>query len=229
MTNPPVLALSDLHKHFVVETDASSKGMGVVLMQEGHLIAFISKPFKQQTLSTYKRELLAILLVVRKWRHYLWGKRFTIRTGHINLKYLLEQKVTCPSQHMWLAKLLGFDYEIEFKKEKDNIAADALSRVTCAELSTLTVSTITTSIMDEIKAAWDSDQDVQTIIQELIKDPNSHPHYLWVNHLLCRKGKIVVDRNIVLQTRLIALYHNSAMGGHSGATVTAKKVANGYY
>jgi len=92
MINPPVLALPDLHKHFVVETDASSKGMGVVLMQESHPIAFISKPFgsKQQTLSTYKRELLAILLVVMKWRHYLWGKRFTIRTGHISLKYLLE-------------------------------------------------------------------------------------------------------------------------------------------
>jgi hypothetical protein len=68
-----MLALPNLHKQFVVETDASSKGMGAVLMQEGHPIAFISKPFglKQQTLSTYERELLAILLAVTKLRHYL--------------------------------------------------------------------------------------------------------------------------------------------------------------
>ena len=65
-------------------------------------------------------ELLAILLAVTKWRHYLWGKHFIIRTDHLSLKYLLEQKVTCPSQHVWLAKLLRFDYEIEFKKGKDS-------------------------------------------------------------------------------------------------------------
>ena len=172
---------------------------------------------------------MAILLAVTKWCHYLWGKHFTIRADHISLKYLLEQKVTCPSQHVWLAKLLDFDYEIEFKKGKDNIAADPLSRVTCAELSTLTVSTIATTIMDEIKATWEGDQAVQTLIQELIRDPNSYPHYSWVNHLLCRKGKIIVGCNVTLQTQLIALYHDLAMGGHSGATVTVKKVANGYY
>ena len=137
--------------------------------------------------------------------------------------------MTCPSQHVWLAKLLDFDYEIEFKKGKDNIAADPLSRVTCAELSTLTVSTIATTIMDEIKAIWEGDQAVQTLIQELIRDPNSYPHYSWVNHLLCRKGKIIVGCNVTLQTQLIALYHDLAVGGHFGATVTANKVANGYY
>jgi hypothetical protein len=68
--------------------------------------------------------------------------------------------VTCPSQHVWLAKLLGFDYEIEFKKGKDNFAVDALSRVTYDELSTLAVSTISTTIMDEIKATWEGDRAV---------------------------------------------------------------------
>ena len=169
MTNPSLLALPNLHKQFVVEIDASSRGIRAVLMQEGHPIAFISKPFgpKQQTLSTYERELMVILLAVTKWQHYLWGKHFTIRTDHISLKCLLEQKVTCPSQHVWLAKLLGFDYEIEFKKGKDNFATDALSRVTYGELSTLAISTISTTIMDEIKATWKGDRAVQTLIQEI--------------------------------------------------------------
>jgi hypothetical protein len=69
MTQPPVLALPYLTQQFIIETDASSRGMGAVLMQAGHPIAFISKSFgvKQQALSTYERELLAILLAVTKW------------------------------------------------------------------------------------------------------------------------------------------------------------------
>lgn len=68
MTQPLVLALPDLTKQIIIETDASNRGMGAVLMQEGHPIAFINKSFgvKQQTLSTYERELLAILLTVTK-------------------------------------------------------------------------------------------------------------------------------------------------------------------
>jgi hypothetical protein len=59
---------------------------------------------------------------------------------------------------VWLAKLLGFDYKIEFKKGKDNVAADALFRVSCGELSTLAVSTISTTLMKDIKESWVNDK-----------------------------------------------------------------------
>ena len=130
---------------------------------------------------------------------------------------------------MWLAKLLGFDYEIEFKKGKDNVVADALSRVSCRALSTLTVSTISTTLLEEIKQSWKTDKGMQTLIQELSLHPASHPHYSWVNQLLCRKGKLVVGQNVPLQTQIISLYHDSATRGHSGTIVTAKRVANGFY
>lgn len=81
------------------------------------------------------------------------------------------------SQHVWLAKLLGFDYEIEFKKGKDNVVVDALSKMTCRELSTLAMSTISTTLIEEIKASWVSDRVVQNLIQELSRNPTSHAHY----------------------------------------------------
>jgi hypothetical protein len=130
---------------------------------------------------------------------------------------------------VWLAKLLGFDYEIEFKKGKDNVVADALSRVSCGTLSTLAVSSLSTTLLDEIKLSWQTDKEVQNLIHELTSNSQSHPHYSWVNQLLCRKGKLVVDQHNPLQTKIISLYHDSAAGGHSGTTVTAKRVANGFY
>lgn len=66
LTNAPVLALPDFSQQFVIETDASDKGIGVVLMQNQHPIAYLSKALcpKNQGLATYKKECLAILLAV---------------------------------------------------------------------------------------------------------------------------------------------------------------------
>lgn len=74
MVEPPVLALPDFTKPFLIETDPSGLGMGVVLMQNGHPIAFISKAFSKKNvmLSTYERELLAVVFAVQKWQHYLY-------------------------------------------------------------------------------------------------------------------------------------------------------------
>lgn len=80
LTEVPVLALPDNHKTFVVETDASGNDIGVVLMQEGHPLAFMSKALshKHVALSVYDRELLAIVHVVAKWSQYLPGQKFVI-------------------------------------------------------------------------------------------------------------------------------------------------------
>ena len=231
MSQPPVLALPNFDKTFVVETDASGVGLGAVLMQEGHPLAFVSKALgpRQLALSTYEKELLAIVHAVTKWKHYLWGRRFLIRTDHSSLKFLLNQKATHIAQQVWLTKLLGFDYEIEYRRGKDNLAADALSRVSHKELCALTLSSISTQIMGDIKKTWETDPTLQQLIAELIKDASSHPSYSWVNDTLIRKGKVVVGHDPELQTRLIKLYQYSAVGGHSGATVTSKKVGQVFY
>ena len=57
----------------MVETNACDMGIGAVLMQDGHPISYLSKPLsvRNQALSTYEKECMAILLAIEKWRPYL--------------------------------------------------------------------------------------------------------------------------------------------------------------
>lgn len=131
MSQAPLLALPDFNKEFVIETDASGTGWGTVLQQGGHPIAYLSKSLapRHQALSTYEMELMAVILALEKWKGYLLDKHFKIKTYHFGLKYLLEQRITTAFQNKRLPKLLGYDFEILYKKGSENVAADALSRM----------------------------------------------------------------------------------------------------
>nr|GEY93553.1 retrotransposon protein, putative, unclassified [Tanacetum cinerariifolium] len=89
MIQSPVLALPNFNDEFVIETDASRIGLGAVLQQNKHTIAYLSKTLapKHQSLSTYEKELLAVVLTLQKWIGYLLDRNFKIRTDHFSLNY----------------------------------------------------------------------------------------------------------------------------------------------
>ena len=133
-----MLALPNFTKPFTVECDASGVGLGAILMQDHRPIAFHSQALKgnKLSLSTYEKELLALVVAVKKWRPYLLGRPFVIKTDHQSLKYLLEQRVGTPVQQRWITKLLGYAFIVEYKQGKENVVADALSRRSSDEMST---------------------------------------------------------------------------------------------
>lgn len=91
-----MLALPNFTKKFTVETNACA----TMLMQEDQPIAFLSKALgdKQQQLSIYEKEFIAVIMAVEKWRSYLQRQEFVIRTNHKSLSYLSEQNLQSDMQ-----------------------------------------------------------------------------------------------------------------------------------
>lgn len=95
----PVLALPDFMKRFVVETDASATGVGAVLMQDSHPVAYLSKALGPKNIGlSYEKECLALLLAIDHWRPYLQHSEFTIRTDQKSLLNLTNQRLNTPIQ-----------------------------------------------------------------------------------------------------------------------------------
>ena len=129
MCKAPILETPYFTKTFIVECDASGNGIGAMLMQEGHLIAFKSHPIKGKNLKNpiYEKEMLEILHSLKKWCPYLIGIHFKVKIDHDILKYILEQRLSLEEKQKWVTKMLGYDFEIIYKKWKKKFVADALS------------------------------------------------------------------------------------------------------
>lgn len=93
LTSPSVLRLPNWSHPFVIECDACGCGIEAVLTQNNQPIAYFSKALKETSLalSTYVKEMLATVKSIRKWRPYLLGKSFIVRTDQRSLKYLMEE------------------------------------------------------------------------------------------------------------------------------------------
>lgn len=94
MSSCPILAILDFSKLFELECDASGDGIGAILRQNKHPIAFESRKLKgsERNYFIYDEGMLAIMHALAKYRQYLVGGKFIVKTNHNGLKYFLNQK-----------------------------------------------------------------------------------------------------------------------------------------
>lgn len=150
----PILKLPDFTRQFCIETDASHNGVGAVLLQDGQPLAFLSRALgpKNQGLSAYEKEYMAILIAIEQWRSYLQLGEFIIFTDQRSLVHLSDQRLNTTWQQKVFTKLLGLQYRIVYKPGTENRVADALSR-RGSQHELLAISVPVPLWLDEIKAS----------------------------------------------------------------------------
>ena len=189
LTTAPVLVLPDTSKDFVIFCDASHQGLGCVLMQDGHVVAYASRQLKPHELNypTHDLELAAVVHALKQWRPYLFGNRCEIYSDHQSLKYLFTQPDLNLRQRRWLELIKDYDVGINYQPGKANVVADALSRKSycnnlmlqrdqpslCKEFDRLNLEIVPrgflntlevkSSLEDQIKEAQEQDDDIINI------------------------------------------------------------------
>nr|XP_016489435.1 PREDICTED: uncharacterized protein LOC107809347 [Nicotiana tabacum] len=186
---------------------------------EGRPIAYFSKVLapRHRGKSIYEKEYLALLNAVEKWRHYLQYKYFVVRTDHHSLKYLLEQRVTTAIQQKGLTKLLGLDYEVQYKKGAENRVAYSLSRqqedseVQRNQLQGA-LQSISISVLlwvQEITHSYEGDPKATEIISQMVVTQQGPSIWHYTANILRKKGKIYIGANGGLRTQLISTFYDS--------------------
>jgi hypothetical protein len=232
MCKAPILTTPDFTKTFIVECDASGNGIGAVLMQEGRPLAFESRPLKGRDLHKpiYEKEIMEIVHALKKWRPYLIGRHFKVKTDHDSLKYFLEQRLSSEEQQKWVTKILGYDFEIIYKKGKQNVVADALSQKDeDVEAFLCAISIIQPDWIIEARDEWKNDEKVWTLIERLQQDSGASDTFTWKNDSLWYKDRLYLCKNSQLKQKVLLELHTSPVGGHSGFLKTYHRVMKDFF
>lgn len=194
-------------------------------MQKGRAIAYYSSTLcpKNVAMSTYEKEALAIVEALKRWRHYFVGQKLIIKTDHQSLKFMTDQQLHTGMQHKLMLKLLEFDFQLQYKKGKENVVADALSR----KYSLNAISLVTPKWTAEVEKSYEQDPKCKVLLEKLLLAPDfSDQHDVLKGGIIRHKGRIYIGNDPELKYKLFTALHSSALGGHSGRKVSYENQEN---
>jgi hypothetical protein len=233
LTSVPCLILPDPDGDFDVTTDASEDeaSVGAVLTQNGHPVAFESKKLDkhQRNYPVHDKEMFAIMHAIRKWRPFLLGKPFHIYTDHRSLVHFKTQPRLNQRQIRWMEEIADYDCEILYKPGKENVVADALSRIHINALTPVT----SRKVLNEIYGGY-KEQPFKDLFMAVERGGGTTNRYTIQQKLLYYRVDEYESWRLVLpdipyRQKVIHENHNLAIAGHPGFVQTYSKMARLYY
>ncbi|GBM35011.1 Retrovirus-related Pol polyprotein from transposon 297 [Araneus ventricosus] len=118
---------------FILDADSSNEGIGAVLSQkignEECVIAYFNNSLgKPERNYVTRKELLDIVKSIEHFHHYLYGRKFLLRTDHASLRWLLNFREPEGQIARWIQRLQEYDFEIQHRKGKSDVCRCALSK-----------------------------------------------------------------------------------------------------
>lgn len=220
-SSPPILALPDFTQQFIIESDTCGTRLGAILSQNQRVIAYYSEALKgvALNLSIYEKEMLAI----RKWRPYLLGRLFIVRTDQKSLKFLLEQRITTPAQARWLPKLMGYDYKIEYRRGQENQRPHTLSHL--GEFQMIALSLPVADWWEKLQVEVREDSFYQNISQQ----ESRLQDFQMKDCVYILNGKIFLSTYSFLIPLVLKEFHSSPLGGYFEYEKTISKIRQTFH
>lgn len=260
LTHAPILKYPDFStsaQSFQLYTDASATGIGAVLEQSGHVIAYASRTLtgSEKNYSVIQRECLAVVYALKQFRHYLLGRPFAIVTDHAPLQWLSAQKMEGLLAR-WALAIQEYEFTITYRRGKENGNADALSRKAHPEEDHVAMTTQIPTLTNDIYQQQCTDSVIQQLRVALLQDNNTPPcgsmwrkppfsryKQLWSqlclhNEMVCRRYTPTPHSSPIVvpiipesyRSTLLHQNHNTPAAGHLGFEKTAARVREvGYW
>jgi transposase InsO family protein len=258
LSTPPVLAHYNPNATIELHTDASSFGLGAVLLQPDceslvlRPVAYASRTLSpaERNYSTTERECLAIVWAVTKFRPYVYGKHFNVITDHHSLCWLANLQNPSGRLARWSLRLQEYDFTIAYKSGDRHKDADGLSRRPLASENSSSIDTVSAVLeirsTADLKTLQQNDSFCGPIIDFLQHMGSSagqvnRKQKTWQNIYKLREGLLFRtnffhqgrDYLLVLPASLRAVvldfYHDDPSSGHLGFAKTYHRIASRFY